>query len=156
MALTSIHEIFTEKGILTDLAGSTKAEVLEELVKGAVATGVLPKGRKAQVLEALLEREERGTTGLGRGIAMPHAKIAGLRAHTGLIARSAEGVDFRSIDGERVHVLIMLVSPLARVEEHLELLRWVSRVARDPDVPRFIRQARTAAEIAEVLRERAG
>ena len=156
MPTLSILEIFTEKSVLPELSGSTKPEVLEEMVRGAVNAGVLPKGRRSQVLEALLEREQRGSTGLGRGIAVPHAKIEGLRQHSGFVARSSTGIDFRSIDGEPVHVLIMLVSPESRIEEHLQLLRWVSTVARDPDVPSFIRQARSAADIAEVLRERAG
>ena len=117
---------------------------------------MLPRTRRTQVLEALLEREKRGSTGLGRGIAIPHAKIAGLRAHAGLVARSGAGLDFRAVDGERVHVLVMLISPDTRQEEHLATLRWVSLMARDPDFVSFIRQARTAEDIFEVLRERAG
>jgi mannitol/fructose-specific phosphotransferase system IIA component (Ntr-type) len=152
----SVSELFSAKTVLTDLAGQTKAEVLAEMVACAVTGGVLPKGRRAQALQALEQREERGSTALGRGIAIPHAKIPGLRKHAGLVARSRAGVEFRSIDGEPVHVLVMLVSPESRLEEHLATLRWISRIARDGDFVSFIRQARSAQEILDVLHERAG
>lgn len=151
-----VSGLFSPEAIVPELRGTTRDEILDEMVRAAVAAGVLPRARKAQVLEALLQREQRGSTGLGRGIAIPHAKIAGLRAHAGVVARSPAGVDFRAVDGERVHVLVMLISPDARQEEHLATLRWVSLMARDPDFCSFIRQARSAAEIYEVLRERSG
>jgi mannitol/fructose-specific phosphotransferase system IIA component (Ntr-type) len=148
--------MFSVKAVLPDLVGQGKSEVLAEMVAWAVTGGILPKGRKAQALAALEEREERGSTALGRGIAIPHAKIPGLRRHAGLVARSHAGVEFRSIDGEPVHVLVMLVSPDSRLEEHLRMLRWISRIARDADFVSFIRQARTTQEILDVLHERAG
>jgi mannitol/fructose-specific phosphotransferase system IIA component (Ntr-type) len=72
------------------------------------------------------------------------------------VARSRHGVDFRAIDGEPVHVFVMIVSPESRADEHLGLLRWISGCARDPDFVSFIRQARDAAGILEVLQERSG
>lgn len=155
-APASFTGVFTVESVVLDLAARSKPEVLDELVSAAVASGVLPKARKAQVLAALTAREERGSTGLGRGIAIPHAKIAGLRKHSGLIARSHAGVDFRAVDGEPVHVMVVLISPEGRPEEHLELLKWVSLTARDPDFTSFIKQARTAQDILDVLQERAG
>lgn len=147
--------LFSSKAIVADLQASTRDDVLDEMVRAAVAAGVLPRTRRTQVLEALLDREQRGSTGLGRGIAIPHAKIAGLRNHAGIVGRSLGGVDFRAIDGERVHVMVMLVSPDNRQDEHLATLRWVSLMARDPDFCSFIRQAQSAEQIYEVLQERA-
>ncbi|MGQ0553722.1 MAG: PTS sugar transporter subunit IIA [Planctomycetota bacterium] len=149
-------ELFSLEAILPEVSGRAKPEVLAELVEAAVNGGVLPKGRRQQALTALEERESRGSTGLGRGIAIPHAKLSGLRKHAALVARSGPGVDFRAIDGEPVHVLVMLVSPESRVDEHLAALRWISQVARDPDFVSFIRQARTAEAMLDVLLERAG
>jgi len=153
-APASFSGMFSIEGICPDLVAQSKAEALLELVGLAVSSGALPKARKAEVLAALEAREERGTTGLGRGIAIPHAKIPGLRKHAGLIARSVAGLDFRAIDGEPVHVMVMLISPESRSDEHLELLRFISRVARDPDFTSFIRQAHTAQEILDVILER--
>jgi mannitol/fructose-specific phosphotransferase system IIA component (Ntr-type) len=148
--------LFSSKAIVADLQAATRDDVLDEMVRSAVSAGVLPRTRRAQVLSALVEREQRGSTGLGRGIAIPHAKITGLRNHAGIVARSVAGVDFRAIDGERVHVMVMLISPDNRQEEHLATLRWVSLMARDPDFCSFIRQAQSAEQIFEVLQERAG
>lgn len=149
-------EMFSLEAIVAELEGQSKSDVLTEMVGAAVDSGVLPRTRKAQVLAALEAREERGSTGLGRGIAIPHAKIPGLRRHAGVVARSTHGIDYRAIDGERVHVLVMLISPESRPEEHLRALKWISGLARDPDFTSFIRQARTAQDILDVLHERAG
>ena len=149
-------DMFKLEAMIHELSGSTKAEVVEEMVAAAAAGGVLPKARRQQALEALMSRENRGSTGLGKGIAIPHAKLEGLRKHAGVVARSSEGVDFKAVDGEPVHVLVMLISPESRPDEHLSLLRWVSGLARDPDFSSFIRQARNAQDIFAVLQERAG
>jgi mannitol/fructose-specific phosphotransferase system IIA component (Ntr-type) len=148
--------LFSPKAIIHELASASRDECLDEMVRAAIGAGVLPRTRKAQVVEALLAREARGSTGLGRGVAIPHAKIPGLRSHAGVVARSSSGVDFRAVDGERVHVMVMLISPDSRQDEHLATLRWVSLMARDHDFCSFIRQARTAEQIFEVLQERAG
>lgn len=152
----SMVEIFSLEAIVAELEGQTKAVVLSEMVGAAVAGGLLPRTRKSQVLAALDAREERGSTGLGRGIAIPHAKIPGLRRHAGVVARSTAGVEYRAIDGEPVHVLVMLISPESRHDEHLRALKWISGLARDHDFTSFIRQARTAQDILDVIRERAG
>ena len=149
-------EIFSVEAVLSDLEANDKPGVVREMVQCAVKGGLLPKTRLQQAVDAILAREERGSTGLGKSIAIPHAKLPGLRKHAGVLARSAEGLDFRAVDGEPVYVLVMLISPENRAQEHLESLKWVSRLARDPDFCSFIRQARTREEIFEVLQERAG
>jgi PTS system nitrogen regulatory IIA component len=152
----SMQELFSLEAIVSELEGQTKTAVLAEMVGAAVTGGLLPRARRAQIVAALEAREERGSTGLGRGIAIPHAKIPGLRRHAGVVARSTGGIDYRAIDGEPVHVLVMLVSPDARPDEHLRALKWISGLARDPDFTSFIRQARTAQDILDVIHERAG
>lgn len=153
--MTSCVEFFAVEACVPDLQATTRDEAIEELVAAAIAGGVLPKGRRDQAVEGLLAREERGSTGLGRGIAIPHTKIDGLRRHGGVIARSVPGVDFRAIDGEPVHAVVMLISPDNRVDEHLDALRFISTLARDPDFASFIRQSTTQEQIFEVLQERA-
>jgi len=149
-------DMFKLEAMIHELAGATKVEVVEEMVAAAARGGVLPRARRQQAVEALMTRENRGSTGLGKGIAIPHAKIEGLRKHAGVVARSSEGIDFKAVDGEPVHVLVMLISPDSRHDEHLSMLRWVSGLARDPDFTSFIRQAKDEQDILEVLQERAG
>lgn len=152
----SMLEMFSVETVLTDLESEAKPDVVREMVQCAVRGGRLPKTRMQQAVDAILAREERGSTGLGKSIAIPHAKIPGLRKHAGVIARSLDGLDFRAVDGEPVYVLVMLISPENRSQEHLDSLKWVSGLARDPDFCSFIRQAGTSEEIFEVLQERAG
>jgi len=151
----SAVELFQQSGVLLELRADTKDEVLERLVEHAVSGGLLPRRRRDEVLDALRAREERGSTGVGRGVAIPHAKIPGLRRATGLLARAPEGVEFRAVDGEPVYVVVLLVSPASRAEQHLASLKWVSTIARDPDFVSFIRQAGSPEDVLDVLHERA-
>ncbi len=148
-------DVFNVEGVMLDLAAETKQAALEAMVRQAIEAKVLPKTRRDQAVEALLERENRGSTALGGGVAIPHAKIPGLQKIAGLVARSVEGIDYRAIDGEPVHVFVLLISPESKADEHLATLRWISSAARDPDFQSFIRQASTAEDVLEVLRERA-
>lgn len=155
-AVPPVDEMFSAEAMVHELAGRSKPEVIEEMVKAAVRGGVLPKGRVTEVIEAITTREDRGSTGMGRGIAIPHAKISGLRKPAGVVARSSGGIDFKAVDGEPVTVLVMLISPENKPDEHLAMLRWVSTMARDPDFASFIRQARNPDDMLDVLVERAG
>jgi len=153
---TSFIEAFSTEAIVVEIQSDAKRDIVGELVSAAVKGGVLPKGRKEQAVDLLMAREDRGSTGLGRGIAIPHAKIPGLRKQCGVMARSTEGVDFKAVDGEPVYALVMMISPESREDEHLHALRWISGMARDPDFTSFIRQATTAEQIYDVLVERSG
>lgn len=151
----SIDDLFSIQSVVLELPAASKSEALEAMVQHAARTKLLPSPRREQVIQMLLERETRGSTAFGGGIAMPHARVPKLRRAFGLVARSSEGIDFKAIDGEPVHVLVMLISPENKADEHLETLRWISLAARDPDFQSFILQARSEAEVLDVLQERA-
>ena len=148
-------DVFCTEAVMLDLVAETKQEAIEAMVRQAIEAKVLPRTRREQAVEALLERETRGSTALGGGVAIPHAKIPGLQKIAGLLARSVKGIDYRAVDGEPVHVFVMLISPESKADDHLATLRWISSAARDPDFQSFIRQAQTADEVLDVLRERA-
>ena len=148
-------DVFTLESVLLDLPDGSKDDILEALVDHAIASKGLPKARRDQVLDVLKEREARGSTAFGKGLAVPHARIEGLKKATGVVARSVEGVDFRAVDGEPVYAFLLLISPENRSDEHLATLRWISTVARDPDFLSFIRQARKPEDVIDVLQERA-
>jgi mannitol/fructose-specific phosphotransferase system IIA component (Ntr-type) len=148
-------EVFTLESVLLELPNGSKDEILDSLVSHAISCKSLPRGRKEQVLEVLVERESRGSTAFGKGVAVPHARIKGLKKAAGIVARSSNGVDFRSIDGEPVHAFLVLISPENRSDDHLATLRWISKAVRDPDFVSFIRQAQTAEAVLDVLQERA-
>ena len=148
-------DVFRVEAVLLDLSADTKGEALERMVAHAIRSKCLPSGRKDEVLKILGDREERGSTAFGGGMAVPHARVPRLRNAFGLIARSPAGIDFRATDGEPVHVFVMLVSPENRADDHLATLRWISGAARHPDFQSFILQANSAEDVLEVLHERA-
>lgn len=148
-------DVFGPEGVILGLESDTKVDALAEMVSHAVKAKCLPSARRDEVLTILHEREDRGSTAFGGGMAVPHARVPRLRKPFGVVARSISGIDFRSVDGEPVHVFVMLVSPENRSDEHLATLRWISLAARHPDFQSFILQAGSPDDVLEVLREQA-
>jgi len=100
-----------------------------------------------EIVKAILKRETLGSTGIGRGVAIPHTKHASVDKLIGTIAVSHAGVTFESLDGEPVFVFVMLISPMERPGDHLKALENVSRRLRDDNFVRSLRQATTRDSI---------
>ena len=114
------------------------------------------KGREDQfesIVKAILKREELGSTGIGRGVAVPHTKHPSVDRLVGTVAVSSTGVDFTSLDGETVHLFFLLISPPDRPGDHLRALENISRQLRDDTFCRFLKQAKTTEEIQQLLDE---
>ncbi len=146
-------DLFKEKNIIAELQETDKRGVLEEMVDYAVSSNLLAKTKKKPVIEAIMAREQLGSTGLGNGIAIPHVKIKGFQGDMSLIGRSTRGVDFKSIDGEHVSIFFMIVSSSEDAEKHLSILQWISGLARHRDFKSFALGAADAKEILGILRE---
>jgi PTS system fructose-specific IIA component/PTS system nitrogen regulatory IIA component len=132
-----------------ELAATDKEAAIREMLQALANAGAL----EADVLEAILRREELGSTGIGRGVAVPHAKHDGLAGLAGLVAVSAEGIDFQSLDGEKVHIFFLLISPSGRPSDHLKALEYISRQVRSDVFCRFLRQAKGPDDLRRVLDE---
>ncbi|NIP74315.1 MAG: PTS sugar transporter subunit IIA [Gammaproteobacteria bacterium] len=111
------------------LPGTTKREILANLVSLLVAQGTVPS--RADLLDSLLEREGLGSTGIGHGVAIPHGRCAVLEQPAIVFARSDAEVDFDSIDGLPTRIFFLLVAPDNGGNEHLHLLAKVARLMRD-------------------------
>ena len=120
---------------MLDLEAATKRAAIEEMVGVLVSSDRLPTEHEESVVAAIMAREEFGSTGIGRGVAVPHVKHAAVTEFTGLIGRSKSGIDFDSLDGEPVYLIVLLISPPNRPGEHLRMLESVSRVLRNYDLP---------------------
>lgn len=149
----SYTHLFKESNIVPELKAKEKKAVIEEMVDLAVEQNLCPKNRKKVILEAILEREKLGSTGLGHGIAIPHVKIDGFQGQTILLARSKTGVDFSAVDGEMVYIFFLLVSPSVDASEHLSILQWISRMARHQDFTSFVKNAKDTKEILGIIKE---
>lgn len=141
-------ELFPDTGILLDLHAAGKRDLLERLAAEAATL----QGRDAGVvLDAMLAREKLGSTALGRGVGLPHARIEGDHPPLMLFARLRRGLDFEARDDEPVDLVFMILWPEATPEGFLPALSELCRALRDPQVLRRLRQASSAAEVLEVL-----
>jgi PTS system fructose-specific IIA component/PTS system nitrogen regulatory IIA component len=139
--------------IKADLAAEDKPEVIREMVESLAQAGAISPGDVESIIAAILKREELGSTGIGRGVAVPHTKHPGVERLVGTVGVSVEGVDFNSLDGDKVHLLFLLISPPDRPGDHLRALENISRQLRDETFCRFLKQARTAQDIQQLLEE---
>lgn len=139
--------------VLVKLAASDKEGAVREMVQALCKAGKIEKDQYESIVKAILKREELGSTGIGRGVAVPHTKHASVDRLVGSVAVSPEGVDFASLDGEAVHLFFLLISPLDRPGDHLRALENISRQLRDDTFCRFLKQAKTAQDIQTLLDE---
>jgi PTS system fructose-specific IIA component/PTS system nitrogen regulatory IIA component len=139
--------------IKADLASDDKPTVIRELVESLAQSGAIAVEEVQGIVAAIMKREELGSTGIGRGVAVPHTKHASVERLVGTVGVSPEGVDFHSLDGDKVHLLFLLVSPPDRPGDHLRALENISRQLRDETFCRFLKQARSANDIQQLLEE---
>jgi nitrogen PTS system EIIA component len=146
-------DFISREAIRADLAAQDKEGVIREMVQTLLDAGRLKSEEKESIVKAILKREELGSTGIGRGVAVPHTKHPSVDQLVGTVAISREGVDFNSLDGEKVQLLFLLISPPDRPGDHLRALENISRQLRDETFCRFLRKSNSAEDIQQLLDE---
>jgi PTS system nitrogen regulatory IIA component len=145
--MTDMTDLIAPDRVLVQLRAGSKRQLLQELADAAAArTGLDGKA----ILEALTQREKLGTTGVGDGIAIPHAKVEGLPRLLGFFARLARPVEFDALDDKPVDLIFLLLAPENAGAEHLKALARIARILRDPALCAQLRQA-TDARLAYAL-----
>ena len=139
--------------ICAELKADHKEGTIREMAAALVKAGEVSEGDLEGIVQAILKREELGSTGIGRGIAVPHTKHPSVDKLVGTVAVSHQGVDFNSLDGEKVQLFILLISPPDRPGDHLRALENISRQLRDDNFCKFLKKSKTAAEIRQLLEE---
>ena len=124
-----LGDLIKPDGVIASLKAKSKKQVLHDLSQKA---GELTGLDDRVIFETLLQRERLGSTGLGRGIAIPHGKPAGLARITCLFARLETPIDFDATDGEPVELVFLLLAPEDAGADHLKALARISRLLRDP------------------------
>lgn len=148
-----LSNIVLPSAIIPDLAGRTRDEVIAELVAAVVAAGAAPAGSAAELTAKVLEREKRGSTGFGAGVAVPHVKHALVSRMSAAIGVSQRGIDFNALDRGPVYSVVLLVSPVDRPEDHLKAMEVIFKNLSKEQFRRFLRQARSAEDIVSLLEE---
>jgi nitrogen PTS system EIIA component len=152
----AMNDFVVREAIVPALTATTKEAVVREIVESLRATGYVSSDVADDVVRAILKREQLGSTGIGRGIAIPHTKHASVDRLTGTVALSKGGVAFDSIDGEPVYVFVLLVSPQDRPGDHLRALENVVRTMRDDAFVKALRQADDKDAVWKLLTDSAG
>jgi len=141
---------FTENCVVVDSANSTKQAVLEEMVRLLCDAHKLDQ--YPDILKAVLEREGKMSTGIGCGLAVPHAKVPFLQEMCIAACSVKRGLDFEAIDKQPVFLLFLIVSPANTTGPHIRALSAISRIMSDADIRKSLIQAETASEFYEKLK----
>ena len=139
--------------ILPALAAATKDDVVREMVRGLHAAGQFPNTDLEDIVKAVLRREQLGSTGIGRGIAIPHSRHAAVGQLVGSVGLSKrpEKVPFDSIDGEPVDIFVLLISPQDRPGDHLRALENVVQTMRDDGFLKALRACETRDQVWDLI-----
>ena len=126
-----IMDFLSKKAIVVDLKSTKKEDVMRELVDALINAGDIEKRHRNKLVEALMARESLGSTAIGQGIAIPHAKSDCVEKLIAAFGLSKKGVDFDSLDGELAYIFFLLVAPQDSAGPHLKALARISRLLKD-------------------------
>ena len=142
-----ISEFLCPKAVTADLKGTNKKEIIEELVDLLLSAGAIEKKSKAKLIETLMAREALGSTAIGQGIAIPHAKSESVAKLTASLGVSKKGIDFDSLDGEPAYIFFLLVAPVESAGPHLKALARISRLLKD----KYFRESLKSAKDEKII-----
>jgi PTS system nitrogen regulatory IIA component len=143
-----LADLITPEAIYPSLKAKTKKQALQEMAQRAsVLTGVDAR----EIFDTLLQRERLGSTGIGRGIAIPHGRVAALRKIVSVFARLDEPIEFEALDNDPVDLIFLLLAPEHAGADHLKALARISRLLREPATIDKLRASRDRAALYSVL-----
>ncbi len=146
-----VSDVLTKEFIMPDLVSVEKRELLDEM-SGNVSELVGGLDREG-LLEVLLEREKLGSTGIGYGVAIPHARIKGVERVIVSMGMSKQGVDFQSMDNKPVHIFFLIIAPEQSSAVHLKVLSGISRLLKDAAFRNKLMKAESRDDIYNTIVE---
>lgn len=148
-----LADFVVQKAILPNITSTDRNGVIRDLVTALADAGELAAEDVEVIAKSAIQRENQGSTGFGKGVAVPHVKHAKIPKIMAAIGRSAAGVDFAALDRSPVYTVVMLLSPPDQPEAHLQAMeRIFSHLQRD-QFRRFLRQAETVESVVDLIRE---
>ncbi|MBS0189344.1 MAG: PTS sugar transporter subunit IIA [Planctomycetes bacterium] len=144
-------QLIAPGAIVPQLRSTQRDETIAELIDAIVASGVVPDSIREELRLKVLERERKGSTGFGRGVAVPHVKHKAITRMTAAIGLSQRGIDFNALDKQPVHSVVLLVSPEDKPEEHLQAMEVIFKNLSKETFRRMLRQSATAADVVQLL-----
>lgn len=148
-----LRDFIVTDAIIPSLLAGTRDDAIRELVTSLSEHGALPASAIDEVVAALIKREQTGSTGFGKGVAVPHVKHPKVKKMAGTIGRSPGGIDFAALDHQPVYSIVLLLSPDNVPQQHIQAMNIVFSNLQKDMFRRFLRQSNTREDIVELLDE---
>ena len=148
-----LREFIVSEAIQANLKAVDRDGAIRELVTALSVAGALPDTAVDEVVAALIKREQNGSTGFGKGVAVPHVKHPKVKKMSGTIGRSEAGLDFAALDHQPVYSVVLLLSPENQPQQHLQAMNIVFSNLQKDMFRRFLRQSTTREAIIDLLDE---
>lgn len=149
--MTSLQQLVTPDCVILELAETDHEEVVLEMIDHLSKIGKVPSGDCYLFGNAVLERESHVGTGLGSGVAIPHARVKGLKETLAVFGRSRDGVDFDSPDNAPSHLIFLMLVPEEKAAQHLQILSDLSKIFRQSDLRTALEEAVSVEQICALL-----
>ena len=146
-----IMDFLSKKAVVTNLRSTKKEDILREMVDALLTAGEIEKRHRNKLIEALMARETLGSTAIGQGVGIPHAKSDFVKRLVGAFGLSRKGVNFDSLDGELVYIFFLLLAPADSAGPHLKALARVSRLLKDKYFSYSLRQCQDDKSIIRII-----
>jgi mannitol/fructose-specific phosphotransferase system IIA component (Ntr-type) len=152
----TLRDYCVAAAILPNLDAADKEDAIRQLVAALAAAKAIPKPKTDAVLKEVVERERAASTGIGRGVGIPHARSAHVKQIVLAIGRIPRGVEFGAVDGERVKLVLLLISPKENNDAHLAAMKSIVTIARDPYQRQRLISCASAESFLQLLAEIGG
>ncbi len=146
-------DIVVKDAILPQLVAERRDDAIAELLDALIAAGKVDPLQRDDFLKSVIRRENKGSTGFGHGVAVPHVKHPDVETMAIAIGNSGEGIEFKSLDRQPVHSIVLLLSPEDKPEDHLDAMEAIFGNLSQDTFRRFLRQATEADQVITLLEE---
>jgi mannitol/fructose-specific phosphotransferase system IIA component (Ntr-type) len=148
-----LTELVTAEAIVADLKAAERDQAIAELIDALIDAGQAPAENRGDLIQAIVDREQHGSTGFGKGVAVPHVKHEKVTQRAAAIGVSHAGVDFNALDKAPVYSIFLLLSPADQPDEHLQAMETIFSNLQKESFRKFLRQASTRQEVLDLLEE---
>jgi len=146
-------DIVVEEAIIPELKATSRDGVITELIESLVAAGCVTEDQQDEFIKAIIRRENKGSTGFGHGVAVPHVKHPDIKTMHIAVGNSLDGVDFKALDREPVYSIVLLLSPEDQPENHLDAMEAIFSSLSQDTFRRFLKQAKCTEDVITLLTE---
>lgn len=138
---------------IPELQAADRDNAIAELVSALVKVGKIPAARGKEIIKAVVKRENEASTGMGKGVAVPHVKHGAVKDVMAVVGHSDPGIDFAALDEQPVYSVILLISPVETPDKHLQAMEKVFKHLQKEKFRKFLRQCRAPDQLKDLLNE---